>query len=166
VRGSAQSVRFDPIQSDSIRPNPTPGESDRMKPVVECKCAMAGAARWIATSGRDGCGLGEDARLKSGVKTCFCETNPNREKRGSAATGCKRVGYLETIQKMLTVLEAKRSQMWRFNPKAEVAETVCSVRLAKICDRWGETPYFESSTRPRRRLDGVSPHRLWLRLRG
>ena len=63
VRRNAQSIRFDPTRSDSIRPGPT--EFDRMKPIVDCNCTMAGAARWIATSGRDGRRQEKDVRLKS-----------------------------------------------------------------------------------------------------
>ena len=44
-------------------------------------------------------------------KTCFCETNPNREKRGSAATDCNPAGYLRTLWRRLTVAGAKRTQM-------------------------------------------------------
>ncbi len=212
--------RFHPVRSDPIRPDP--GESGRMKAVGDCNCTIAGAARWIATSGRDGRRQEKKARLKSETpgsstvlsllndyrarrsrstslpdrigrlnerrkavfdarirlfadfqrflqpvhvvlsphavsksrcrkrfcrqertcktkpnggrvqnrktsffrrntnflissnlheKTCFCETNPNREKRGSAATDCNPAGYLRTLWRRLTVAGAKRTQM-------------------------------------------------------
>jgi len=54
-------------------------------------------------------------RLGAGEKTCFCETNPNREEREFAATDCKPEGYLKMTWRELTVLEAKRSQMRRWS---------------------------------------------------
>ena len=57
--------------------------------------------------------------LGSGVRTRFCETNPNGEKRDFVATDCKPAGYLKTTWRKLTVPGAKRSQMRRFNPKTE-----------------------------------------------
>ena len=49
-RTGARKCAVNPTQSDQIRPGSD--ESDRMKPVVDCKCAMAGVARWIGCIGR------------------------------------------------------------------------------------------------------------------
>ena len=63
-----------------------------MKPVVDCNCAMTGAARWIATSGRDGYRPGKDERLKSetlGSSFMLSLLNGYRARRSSTSLpGC------------------------------------------------------------------------------
>ena len=56
-------IEFHPVRSDQIRPKPV--ESDRMKSIIECNCTMIEAARWIATSGREGRRQEKDARLNN-----------------------------------------------------------------------------------------------------
>ena len=63
-----------------------------MKPVTYCNCTMAGTARWIATSGRDGCRPGKDARLKSetlDARSMLSLLNGYRARRSSTSLpGC------------------------------------------------------------------------------
>jgi hypothetical protein len=120
MRETAQPIRFDPAQSDSIRPEPAweqstdgtnytdctsgvigfhptqsdsirpePGDPDRMKPIMDCNCTMAGAAK-VAASLRDAihchhrlASRSDAATITSGprhgVTRLLCKTNPNRD---------------------------------------------------------------------------------------
>ena len=48
--GLSGPIRLDPTGADSIRPEP--GESDRMKPLMECNCTLDGMVRWSDCIGR------------------------------------------------------------------------------------------------------------------
>ena len=141
-----------PTRSDSIRPNPS--ESDRMKPVADCNCTMAGMAMVVAdapgrerlckTNPNDGRGQNLKAsffrgkmdmslRIGPDNKTFFCETNPNEEKRMSASTDCKLTTYVKNFMALVECARSKTNPnvTVRLCHRASRRQRACSILLAR-----------------------------------